>query len=152
VNHGCNCTFNIGKPSPFSETSADITDKVVVDFIEESTNTGRGYVYNPAIARDWTKKLQQMNHRPIMKGGELLDNYLSFVMDKEVFAEDMNALKLECAGVALGVVSKYEHSHQHHTGGELDKILIQNETVCLDAMECSSTSHLHSTLPAKRGD
>jgi hypothetical protein len=35
--------------------------------------------------------------------------------------------------------------------GELDKILIQNENVCLDAMECSSTSHLHSTLLAERG-
>jgi hypothetical protein len=135
VNHGCNGTFNVGDPSPFTEINAsDAPDEVVVKFIEEQTRRGKEYVYNPNVVRESPNFQHQTTRKPIMKGEELLDNYLDFYLDLYDFANDINGLKLECAGgVTDESVTKYEYEHQHRPEKDsMVETLISNAAPSLD--------------------
>jgi hypothetical protein len=74
---------------------------------------GKDYVYNPAVLRDTTSKHIVQNDKPIMKGEELLNNYLTFISDVKMLDEDLKAPETECAGgeEGLGIVSEYEASY-----------------------------------------
>ena len=107
VNHGCNDTSNVGDKVPFTESNADPNDPLVLNFIQSG---GEERVYNPALLRDTTSLLIVDNYEPIMKGEELLDNYITFITDVKMLEEDLKDLNTQCGGESLGIVSKYESS------------------------------------------
>jgi hypothetical protein len=111
VNHGCNGTSNISDQSPFTEQSnADPNDPLVLNFIQAMGSGGKDCGYNPALLRDTTRRLIIKHNKPIMKGEELLDNYITFITDVETLVEDLTDLKTQCAG-SLGTISEYELSN-----------------------------------------
>lgn len=115
-NHGCNNTNNVGLRSPFNESNADPKDPLVLDFIQDMwsdagadrAGADRSDIYNPAQLRDVTGEVDVRNHEPIMKGEELLDNYITFITDVKMLEEELKALKTECGGGISGIVSEYE--------------------------------------------
>jgi hypothetical protein len=109
VNHGCNGTSNVGFQVPFSESNADLNDPLVLEFIEEMWTGGEECVYNPALVRDTSSKVIIENSGPIMKGEELLDNYITFITDVKMLEEDLKDLETQCGGKS-GLVSEYESS------------------------------------------
>ena len=106
VNHGCNGTYNTGTVTSFTETTADL-DTLAED-IDGKSHTGTS-TFNPVVDRhlhfnvDWAI-------RDIKAGEEILDNYLSFIGSKEYWAADVEQLRKECSGEAVGEVTEYETS------------------------------------------
>ena len=110
VNHGCSDTSNLNGKVPFTESNADPTDPLVLNFIQEQWADGEGRVYNPALLRDTASLVTVKNHVPIMKGEELLENYINFITDVEMLEAELTILKSQCAGESLGIISEYELS------------------------------------------
>jgi hypothetical protein len=107
VNHGCNGTSNIAGKVPFTESNADPNDPLVLNFIQSG---GEERVYNPALLRDTTSLVMVENLEPIMKGEELLDNYITFITDVKMLEWGLKDLKTQCGGESLGIVSENESS------------------------------------------
>jgi hypothetical protein len=114
ANHGCNGTNNLSDKVPFTESTADPTDPLVLNFIQERWHGARGeervLLYNPALLRDTASLMTVENDEPIWKGEELLENYIHFITDVEMLQEDLTGLKTLCAGERLGIISEYESS------------------------------------------
>ena len=111
VNHGCNGSSNLSEKVPFTESNADPTDPLVLDFIQKQWSDAEGRVYNPALLRDTTILLIAFNDEPIRKGEELLENYITFITDIEMLEEDLTNLKTLCAGgESMEVIPEYKSS------------------------------------------
>eukprot|EP00978_Attheya_sp_CCMP212_P001313 scaffold2735_cov61-Attheya_sp.AAC.9 len=106
VNHGCNGTYNMGsETSGWTEWTVDPM-KPPPESLSGTTNS----VYNPVNDRHLYQLMSGSDFtlRDIKKGEEILDNYLAFTGSAADWTTDVNDLRAQCSGEAVGSVTSYE--------------------------------------------
>lgn len=107
ANHGCRGNYNSGDETSFDEFTARI------DVLDDEVN-GKSHVgttlFNPVVDRHlrFHAASPDTTLRDIEAGEEILCNYLSFTGNAEDWAKDVQDLRAQCAGQAVGEVTDYE--------------------------------------------
>lgn len=108
MNHGCNGTYNINSKNAVTEMNADPDTKPSgKDPMEES-------YYNPFLERNHMIYMHgyDITNSDIKSGGEILGNYMDYI-DFEDWKEEVEYLKAECLGQAVGEVKEYEEHNKN---------------------------------------
>lgn len=106
VNHGCNGTSNLGVFPYITESSVDLND--MPHALYRYRMTGDDYVFNPAVIRDTTFRLENINRSGKLNAGdELLENYYEQVPIPREWRSHVRAIQKYCSG-GVGEVSQYQ--------------------------------------------
>mmetsp|Transcript_54572 Transcript_54572/g.163036 ORF Transcript_54572/g.163036 Transcript_54572/m.163036 type:complete len:115 (-) Transcript_54572:364-708(-) len=106
VNHGCNGTYNVGDYENIEYTEFTVDAKSVPSDMSDRVLLR---TYHPIIDRHMGSYLSGGDFalNDIKAGEEILNNYLNFVENEE-WTSDVNHLRAQCSGEAVGSVKKYE--------------------------------------------
>lgn len=110
ANHGCHNTYNVGSETTLDEFTVD-EETAQPGELNGKSHAGTSK-WNPVIDRHLGSDAEQAI-RNVAAGEELLDNYIALMWSDDDWAEDVEDLREQCSGEAVGVVSEYENSHQH---------------------------------------
>jgi hypothetical protein len=110
LNHGCNGTYNLRMPVPYSftEFTADLTA-----YPDELEYTFENEVHNPFVARNHLLYQHggETVDRDIKAGEEILDFYLNYYTE-EIWERGVTELRAQCLAQGIGTVSSYEVTNQ----------------------------------------
>jgi hypothetical protein len=114
VNHGCNNTFNAGRFSNITEESTVGDSNYLSKTLSFYHTAGEDYVFNPAIVRGTTLRVEHVNHWGDMDAGEeVLEN-----KGTNEWLGPVKNLQNYCSGGDGEEAEKYQMEGGEHEGKE----------------------------------